>query len=639
MLALCALTAGLAGMTELAEEGPPFPRIANCYAVGLSPSSTADDIAEIARFDLLIGGVRCNWGDARQREKLAENVEAVRRLNPHVIILDFSSSAPYARPNDTTFPQDGWLLQPDGRHIAGWPGTEMINLTKPEVVEWLAARSVASVRDKGFDGTFIDCMGGGFDWWACNIATGEPYQVDADQDGTPDDRAWLNQAWVQAKTELSRRVREALGPEVPFMTNQAGEWGFPYMNGILLEDYLDYVLAGRMSWDRVMRDYLHWTQAAHRPNVTTIVSSSGLEPPFNPWRSMTPEDREALLERGRKLEDRMRFGLATTLMGDGYYAYDLHTRWRGQRWWYPEYDAPLGYPKAPADKQADGTWRREFDGGTVIVNPTLFDATVRFAGRHADASSGKVNTEFVVPAMDGRILLPTEAPVAEGTIPDPDPLFTLSGPERTVKRDGHILCRLQGAAAIFDGRGQLLRLTDGTHTLVEGLRPFIVSDDRWRDFGYEDVADEVSPDGRLVFTGRRTEDGAALVYREEVSVAGRSLTITYDWEALTDVHVHMWRQQLDFPVTAYGGGRFSADEADGELPAKRSQQPQLAGAIRRIRLAPAAGPPLTVEVSGEASLVDERHYGVEAYRLGHYPAQGDLKAGGKWRVTIRLRLN
>jgi len=210
-------------------------------------------------------------------------------------------------------------------------------------------------------------------------------------------------------------VREALGPDVPFMTNQAGEWGYPHMNGILLEDFLDYVLDGGMTWDHVLQTYLHWTEAPHQPTLTTIVSSSGVQPPFDPWRTLNEEGRNALLEHGRSLLPRMRFGLATTLMGDGYFAYDLHTRWRGQRWWYPEYDAPLGYPKGAAAKQPDGTWRREFDGGTVVANPTLFDAQVAFTDRHEDVSGGKVGTGFVIPPQDGRILLPTDKPLAPGS--------------------------------------------------------------------------------------------------------------------------------------------------------------------------------------------------------------------------------
>ena len=638
MFVLCAVTVTLGGAASAQQTGPPFPRIANCYGVRLVPDSTPEDIEEIARFDLLIGGVWANWAGEQQRQKLAEKIAAVREKNRHIIILDFSSSAPYAHPNDGTFPQSGWLLQPDGSHIIGWPGTEMINLTKPELIDWLAARSIASVRDKGFDGTFIDCMGGGFDWWACNIESGEPYEVDANGDGRPDDRDWLNRTWIEAKTELSRKVREAIGPDVPFMTNQAGEWGHPYMNGILLEDYLDYVIDGRMGWDHVLETYLHWTQAPHKPNVTTIVSSSGIQPPFNPWQTMNEEGREALLERGRSLLGRMRFGLATTLMGDGYFAYDLHTRWRGQRWWYPEYDAPLGYPKGPAEEQADGTWRRQFDGGTAIVNPTQFDVQVSFEGRHQDVSSGKVDTTFVVPPQDGRILLPTDGELAPGTIPDPQPLLALKGPEPVVERDGRIVCRLDGLAAIFDAQGRLLSLTDGTQALLEGLRPFIVSDDRWRDFEYEDCNHQVLPDGTLRFTGRRTEGDVAVRYQQLVEVEGRELTVSYDWEALTDAHLHMWRHQVDFPVTGYGGGRFEAGEAQGALPQDRSPEPNLAQEFSEIRMVPPEGPTVRVSASGPCGLVDERHYGVQGFRLGHYPAHGDIQAGQEWTVTFRIRI-
>ncbi|MBM3477086.1 MAG: hypothetical protein FJX75_27780, partial [Armatimonadetes bacterium] len=544
--------------------------------------------------------------------------------------------APDADPKDKTFPESGWLLQPDGSRIEGWPGTQMINLTKPEVIDWLAARSVASVREKGFDGTFIDCMGSNFDWWACNIESGKPCEIDADRDGKADDRQRLDALWTAAKTDLSRQVREALGPDVPFMTNQAGEWGFPTMNGILLEDWLDYVLDGSMDWDSVMQAYLHWMQEPHRPTLTTIVSSSGVQPPFDPWRTLNEAGRTALLEHGRNLLPRMRFGLATTLMGDGYFAYDLHTRWRGQRWWYPEYDAPLGYPNGPAAKQPDGTWRREFEGGTVIVNPTPFDAPVAFEQRHEDVSSGKVDTAFVIPPRDGRILLPSDKALAPGSIPDPQPLFSVAGTEPVVERGEQILCRLDGLAAVFDAQGRLVRLTDGSHTLLEQARPFVVKDDRWQDFAYTGRAHRILPDGALEFTGRRTDGAMALAYVQTVKIEGRSLSIAYGWRAETDLHVHMWRHQTDFPVAAYGGGSFEAGQGMVTLPVDRAPQPGLASSLRRITLKPPTGPAITVEISGDAGLVDERHYGVQAFRLGHYPASGDLKAGQTWKVGVRI---
>jgi hypothetical protein len=46
----------------------------------------------------------------------------------------------------------------------------------------------------------------------------------------------------------------------------------------------------------------------------------------------------------------MRLGLATTLMTDAYYAYDLGTVWYGLPWWYAEYEAPLGKALGPAEE-------------------------------------------------------------------------------------------------------------------------------------------------------------------------------------------------------------------------------------------------------------------------------------------------
>ena len=55
----------------------------------------------------------------------------------------------------------------------------------------------------------------------------------------------------------------------------------------------------------------------------------GVEPPFQADK-LLPEEQAAYFERGQPRLQRMRFGLATTLMGNGYYSFDLHARWRGQ---------------------------------------------------------------------------------------------------------------------------------------------------------------------------------------------------------------------------------------------------------------------------------------------------------------------
>ena len=388
-------------------KGPPFPRIANCYGARLGPQTSRDQLNQLARYDLLIGGTWCDWGKPEQVAAFKRNLARLRQINPNITVLEFSSSAPYLAKWETQegFPPDGWLLTPAGKPINGWPGSKMINLSHGDVVAWQVRRSHDAIAVHGHHGTFIDCMAPEFDWWACEIATGKGYQIDADGDGQPDAKAWLNELWKRAKLAMARQARDAIGSGGIFMGNQAGRETFDSVNGILLEDYLDYVLDDKRTWRSVLDDYLYWTGTPHRPNITTIVSSSGVQPPFDAEQSLSKAEQDNLLESGRKLEQRMRFGLTTTLMGDGYFAYDMHTRWRGQHWWYAEYDAPLGYPHGAAREQRDGTWRRVFDGGLVVVNPTTSQAEVEMDGLARDATTGRTGRTFVIPPRDGRILV------------------------------------------------------------------------------------------------------------------------------------------------------------------------------------------------------------------------------------------
>jgi hypothetical protein len=98
----------------------------------------------------------------------------------------------------------------------------------------------------------------------------------------------------------------------------------------------------------------------------------------------------------------------------------------------------------------------------------------------------------------------------------------------------------------------------------------------------------------------------------------------------------MFREQLDFPVALYGGGAFDGGQGEVGLPANRAPQAGLAGDLRQVRLRPPTGPSVKVELSGPAGLVDERHYGVEAFRLGSYPTQGTLPAGRTFTLTVRI---
>ena len=623
-----------------ARKGPPYPRIANCYGAAVGHWTKPETLDLLGKFDLLIGGVNAG-GNEQQRQAVAAMVARLRKANPYLVVLDFSSSAPYAgawQVKQTPFPDDGWLLTPDGKQIEGWPGTTMINLTKRPVIDWLAGRSAASVEKPVFDGTFIDCMGGHFDHWACNIQSGRPYQIDADGDGEADSDKDLDRQWRQAKQILGRTVRERIGPEALFMANQAHEANFPQLNGILLEDFLDYVLDHGRSWRGVLDHYFHWTRTPHRPTVTTIVSSSGLEPDFNAWKSMTEADREAILAKGKALTQRMRFGLATTLMGDGYFAYDLHTRWRGQHWWYPEYDAPLGYPTGPSREFPDGSWRRPFDGGTAVVNPTCLDLPIQTERRSRDVSSGKVGSEFLIPAQDGRILVPTSDPVVAGTLPDPSPAFTRTGSAALVKRDGRVLWRMdQRTCAVFRDDGVLLALYVAGRPVLQNVRAVMSATPRWQDFEYGAARVAAGQDGTIEFRCRRTWKKLAVDRRLRAAWSGGALTMTWEFRAATDMDLPVFRHQVELPVHVFAGGKATADAATIDLPGQEARGGPLMKASREATFLSADGrTKITARSPAAMSLHDERLYGADAFLLTQGGGRGQVKAGDTWKVELTI---
>ena len=141
--------------------GPTFPRIANVYGVALTPDGAKVagkdcTLEEVARCDLLIG-VRWSRGGATADDDFKRQLAALKQINPHLMGLHFACSAPYTHiaPSEQMLSerQPGqvlpWLLQADGQTITGWPGTTMVNLAVPGVVEWLAHQTVPPVRQRG----------------------------------------------------------------------------------------------------------------------------------------------------------------------------------------------------------------------------------------------------------------------------------------------------------------------------------------------------------------------------------------------------------------------------------------------------------------------------------------------------------
>ena len=629
-------------------KGPSFPRIANVYGTALTADGGrfhGEDrtLVEVANYDLLIGVGRPR-GSAKGDEVFREQLAKLKKINPHLMALHFACSAPYTHiaPQEKALAsrQPGqilpWLLQTDGKPIAGWPGTYMLNMAAPGVVEWLAHQTAPAVHQIGYDGVFIDCMGPHFDSWACEIATGKPYTVDCDADGKDDDPEKLKKIWTDAKTALARRTRELLGSKAIFMANQAGPSTYDQLNGIYLEDYIDAILDRGMSWETVLDKYLHWAKTPQRPNVTVLGCGSAVEPPFEPFK-LSPEERAKFLKRGKLRHGRMRFGLATTLMGDGYYSFDLHTRWRGQYWWYSEFDAPLGYPVGTCEQNLDGTWRRHFDGGLVVVNPTDWDASVELDQLHRDVSSGQVDRRFVVPRMDGRIYVPSDGPIQPGTLPQAKPALTMTGPAGIVERDGNLVLRDGKGTAILVGQSGLVESLcwDGQE-MIDSIAPVIVTDDKWRNFDTTDLEHQVGPGNTLTLSGKRIYGQQIIEFTQTLRLAGGRLESEYRWRAKTPLQLRAFRQSVRFSPRLFGGTRLRTSEDEVLLPKEVADDPNLANGITAATLSIPESKSLTIRLPQTGHLVDDRYYNGSGYLLAFYPIAGEIADGTEWSYKIEI---
>lgn len=592
---------------------PPFPRIGTCYGAGLGWKQWEQGKDWWRKLSLIVGGcydLHYDWDNPRWKRvlwRLEKNLAKLHQANPHCLVLPYVDVV--EGPDNPAIPEDWWDLR-DGKRWSGWPGYYRINTRLPTVLRF----NLDKVRDNilarsMFDGVFYDC-------WH------------------PDD-------WLVPRTAGLRGGRAIV------MIN---DWnlptsGFEFLNGCLAEDELNRVEAGDVDFEDFLSRYLRWCSDSRRP-VTTMLVCHPRTVPEDPWTNAkrTRRERLALKEKARTADPQMlRFGLATTLMGDGYFAYDGGNGLsRGNWWWYPEYDAPLGYPKGPAHRSDDGLWRREFTGGTVVVNGTVYDATVHLPSNCRDASTGRVGTRFTIPLFDGRIFLPTDAAATPGK--DKPPRLTRRLPKSVqVVRVGDDLVAVRtpgGLEARFRRTGELRRILLRGDPLVTGGWPTICARPRRPFFPVTAVEPRLVTAPRkavLVFRGRLEEGGKRIDYTETATLEQeQKLTLRYEFSVLDDVDVGMWRHYFAFPVSRYAGGHVEAEGRRLTLP-KTLGAASLLPPAKQVAVQ-TSNTRVVVTSTVPLGLADHRRWHREEYLLAGYPLRGRVPAGTKLTVEMILRV-
>ncbi len=373
-----------------------FPKLANYY---LHWELDEAAVQELARYDVVVL-------DMETQVRSPELVRKLKILNPHIILLVYitaeeiqdnaaNSASVMRRKLANEIPDLWYLTAPSGQHLSFWSGTSMLNLAdngpmvNGERFPKLLARFVTQeLLSSGlWDGVFYDNTWDGISWFTTN--------VDFDHDGNLDTE--VDEHWRSGLRYLFNETRRLTGDQYLIVGNGGTKAYQNELNGLMLENF-----PNTGGWSGTMDIYHFYEQGQRTPHVMII--------------------NRTTLNSGKRTNYRsMRFGLASALLGNGYYGFDYGDKDHGQLWWYDEYNAKLGDPiGAPVSLNGnrpftEGVWRREFKNGVAIVNAAKDAQDVDLGGEYEKligqqdptTNDGSITDKVHLSGYDGLIMYKT----------------------------------------------------------------------------------------------------------------------------------------------------------------------------------------------------------------------------------------
>lgn len=289
--------------------------------------------------------------------------------------------------------------------------TYLRNITNAELRNAIADTVYEKIISSDYvDGIYFDWASTSMSYLSNTTPAAAPGEIDLNGDGVGDTDEEIDALWTSSWKLLAQAVRNKVGGKL-FQGNAGWENGYdyaPYLNGIMIEQFMLGPLSfpASYTWSSQMANYAYYVVNGKSP-VTSMLQAGGTQTNY----------------------DFMRFTLASALMFNGYYSYTNSSEGGlpyTATWWYDEYAVNisngvaeeklsykgwLGKPLNDAynvedeneklydtlmllDDSADTkVWRRDYQHGIVICNPTDSTANVSLGGTYKKID-GVVDTSF-----------------------------------------------------------------------------------------------------------------------------------------------------------------------------------------------------------------------------------------------------
>jgi hypothetical protein len=400
------------------QSGPEYPRRGTVRIGGAFNYDSTTVQAELSRAHIAILGYWKGWnnGRAMTMNQSIANIKAgsVDAANPTKVFLYVNNGEFSDNPNLSTVEvtdkldaMDWWLKNSAGQRVVSPYGAGSYYLTNTtsfapldggwDWTEWYAnwLKTNFDTPNPLIDGFFTD-----------NVYPYVRKDGDWNRDGTQDLQSnptvatWFRQAF--------RKHYNVLDNILPVGKRQIGNIGAMAEPGVVIEpEYIGMVDGGTFE------------------KAFTVANGGGHEQ-FG-WAQMMARYRRLLdVVDGEKLlilmqtgsltdYQRMRYGLGSTLLDNGYYSFSLNDDKYDSTPWFDEYDIKLGYPITPPPTSAWqlGVYRRDFQNGIVLVNPrgngartvTLGSGFKRHSGTQDSITNSGANAPTVTLQEQDAIIL------------------------------------------------------------------------------------------------------------------------------------------------------------------------------------------------------------------------------------------
>jgi hypothetical protein len=298
---------------SLPTANPHFPRKSNLWGSATMLKHGYDFASKV---DVYLGA-----------EMSPVDIRALRERNPEILVLTSINTV-----ENSGLPEDYYLHDTTGSKIEVWPGTYRLNLTKPYVAEYQARWAYQKMIDTDlmYDGCFFDNFFTSQSWLKADIH-GRTVQLDANDDGKPDDPAWLDAAWKDGVFHELAIWRQLMPNAFAsgHLPNPVTPDISPIFNGNSILFWAANVQDGKTAFGDFWNVYQGWSDNGRPPALSTIETSPQNQVAYGYGYDILHAMPVATQQFARDFYPYLRFGLAVSLMRDGSFSprFRRHPAW------------------------------------------------------------------------------------------------------------------------------------------------------------------------------------------------------------------------------------------------------------------------------------------------------------------------